>query len=60
MIATVTSDPGAWIFFAAIVGAAIGFFACALFASYNLRKASRSGWREGYAACNRDHDRRRS
>lgn len=55
----VTSDPGAWILFAALVGACIGFFGCALFASRNLRKAARGGWREGYAACNRDHQRRR-
>lgn len=56
----ITTDPAAWILFAAILGGCLGFFACALFVSHGLRRASRSSWREGYAACNRDHARRRS
>ena len=50
-----TSDPGVWILFAGMVGGCVGFFACALFASRRIREERRQNWREGYSACNRDH-----
>lgn len=53
------TDPMPYIVFTALVSASIGFFACALFASRRIREDRRSWWRDGYAACNRDHDRRR-
>jgi hypothetical protein len=54
-----TSDPIAYIVFASLLGGAIGFFACALFASRKIKQIDRTRWREGYAAANRDHARRR-
>ena len=56
----ITSDPAAWILFAVVIGASVGFFACALLVSHSIRRDCRISWRDGYAACNRDHARRRS
>lgn len=53
------SDPAAWIVFASLLGGAIGFYGCALFASRRIREERRTMWREGYAACNRDHARKK-
>ena len=58
-VLAVTTDPGAWIAFSVVLGAAVGFMACALFASRRIREDRRANWWEGYAACNRDHARRR-
>lgn len=52
-------DPATYIIAASIVSACLGFMACALFASRRIREERRSWWREGYGACNRDHQRRR-
>jgi hypothetical protein len=41
-----------------MLGACIGFYGCALFASRRIRAERREMWWEGYAACNRDHDRK--
>lgn len=49
------SDPMPYILFAALLGAAIGFFGCALFASNKIRRANLAGFREGL-----DHARRSS
>jgi hypothetical protein len=49
-----TSDPGAWIFFAAIIGAAIGVCACGLFVSRLIREVRAESYWEGYGACNRE------
>lgn len=53
------ADPIAWILGASMLGACLGFWACALFASRRIREERRENWREGYEACNRDHARRR-
>jgi hypothetical protein len=54
-----SADPAAWIVFASVLSASIGFYGCALFASKRIREERRANWREGYAACNRDHERKR-
>lgn len=53
------TDPAAWIVFVSLLGASIGFYGCALVASRRIREERRAMWREGYAACNRDHERKR-
>jgi gas vesicle protein len=53
------NDPMTYVLAALMLGGAIGFFACALFASKRIREERRSWWREGYGACNRDHHRNR-
>ena len=52
-------DPATCIIAASILCFCIGFMACGLFASKRIRDERRSWWREGYGACNRDHERRR-
>lgn len=52
-------DPTIWILGASMVSACLGFYGCALFASRRIREERRQNWREGYDACNRDHERRR-
>lgn len=49
----------AWIIFATVLGGAVGFYSCALCASRRIREERRTMWREGYAACNRDHQAKR-
>lgn len=44
-----TTDPMPYIIFAALLGAAIGFFGCALFASGKIRRANLEGYKEGIA-----------
>jgi hypothetical protein len=44
------NDPTAWILFAALLGACIGFFGCAIFASSKMRRANFEGYKEGLAA----------
>lgn len=56
----ITSDPAVWIVGAALVSAAIGFFAAALMASHTIKRSRRYDFWQGYAACNRDHARSRS
>jgi hypothetical protein len=51
----VTSDPAAWIVFATLVGAAVGFFCTALFAGRRIREERAESYWEGYGACNRAH-----
>jgi hypothetical protein len=41
-----TTDPAVYIIAAAILGACIGFFGCALFASSQIRRANRDGYAE--------------
>jgi hypothetical protein len=53
------SDPTIYILAASMVSGSLGFMTCALFASKRIREDRRSWWRDGYAACNRDHDKRR-
>lgn len=45
-----TTDPAAYIIGAAIVGACIGFFGCALYASNKIRRANLEGYKEGLRA----------
>jgi hypothetical protein len=47
-----------WVVFAALVGGAIGFFTCAIFASKTISRVQKSHYWEGYGACNRDHQNR--
>ena len=51
-------DPTAYIIFAAMLGGAIGFFGCALFASRTITRIRRQTYQDGYECCNRDHSNR--
>lgn len=53
----VTSDPAAWILFATLVGASVGFFCTALFAGRRIREERADSYWEGYGAANRAHHR---
>lgn len=48
-----TTDPAIYIIAASLLGGAIGFFGCALFASHAIRRAEQEFYREGFDACNR-------
>lgn len=45
-----TTDPMPWIIFAAMLGAAIGFFGCAIYASNKIKRANLEGYKEGLRA----------
>ena len=49
-------DPAIYIYAAALLGAAIGFFTCALIASRRIRQAERDGWRAGVRCYHREHN----
>jgi hypothetical protein len=49
-----TTDPAPYIIFAAALGASIGFFGCAIFASKAIKRANLQGWKE----CTRFYARR--
>ncbi len=49
-------DPALYIISAAVLGAAIGFFGCALAVSRAIRHARDEAFDAGYSTCNRDHD----
>jgi hypothetical protein len=49
-----TPDPMLYIIAAAVLGAAIGFFACALVASRRIRDAEREGWKAGVRCRHRE------
>lgn len=53
MIATI--DMAAAVLGAAMLGGAIGFMTCALFASATIRRNRQSDFQDGYECCNRDH-----
>lgn len=44
------TDPTYYILFAAMLGAAIGFFGCALYASRIIKRSNLEGYKEGLAA----------
>lgn len=46
-------DPAIYIIAAAVIGAAIGFFGCALLASHEIRGARQRGFQDGQCAANR-------
>lgn len=50
------TDPALYIIFAAIVSGILGFFACALLVSRRLRDHFDENYWNGYAACNREHE----
>lgn len=49
-------DPAPYIIFAALLGAMIGFFGCALFASRRIKEDTRDAYWEGYYAANRENN----
>jgi hypothetical protein len=51
-----TTDPAPWIIFAALLGAMIGFFGCAIIVSRRIREAERESYWEGYYAANRENN----
>jgi len=51
-------DPATYILAAALLGAAIGFFCCALVASGRIREERDEAYWDGYAACNREHEKK--
>lgn len=44
------TDPAPYIIFAGLLGAAIGFFGCGIFASNKIRRANFEGYKEGLDA----------
>ncbi len=48
------TDPMPYILFAAVLGAAIGFIGCALYASDKIKRANLEGYKEGLAAGKRE------
>lgn len=44
------TDPMPYIIFAGLLGAAIGFFGCGIFASHKIRRANFEGYKEGLNA----------
>ncbi|MEO5915601.1 MAG: hypothetical protein ABIS50_15310 [Luteolibacter sp.] len=58
LLAAATSDPGAWILFAALVGLAVGVFATAIYLARSAKTARHEWFWEGYASCNRDHSKK--
>jgi hypothetical protein len=50
------ADPAAWVLGASILSACFGFFGCALFSSKTIRESRDDAYWDGYAACNRDHE----
>lgn len=52
-------EPIALVIFTALVAGSIGFFASALMTSGAIRKAKRDAYWDGFAACNREHDKHR-
>ena len=48
-------DPAPYIIFAALLGAMIGFFGCALFASRRIKEDTRDAYWDGYYAANREN-----
>lgn len=49
-------DPIAYILGAAILSGCLGFFGCALMVSRQLRDHRDANYWDGYAACNREHE----
>lgn len=43
------TDPSVYIVSAAVIGACLGFMACALMTANRLRRAARDAWREAAA-----------
>ena len=50
------TDPIAYVIFAALVSGCLGFFACALLVSRRLREHRDENYWDGWAACNREHE----